>query len=233
MRLLLRARNRTWFAIVAATASLFGCEKSNEAEKPQEKPIPNEIAKADMLDPNVVKEIAEYVRSGFYDKERITEVFSEELYEPGEIDSAGLEVTIDNEFAKWNAEKAAWPKITDCDRLDTAFLAISKRGIIALQNAGNTQSIGYEEFLHVYSAAKDRASIAGYCFYHHQDLERAVRGKGLYLAFGPANASDEDARGAEIGRIIREELERAGLKVEWDGTFASRMRITPLTWQKR
>ena len=55
----------------------------------------------------------------------------------------------------------------------------------------------------------------------------------LYVAFGPTNPDDEDIKGVEIGNIVREELERAGLKVEWNGTFEERMHVADLDWKKR
>src|SRR6185295_1242458 len=97
--------------------------------------------------------------------------------------------------------------------LDTAFAAINKRGVIAMHNAGYTQSDGYDDFREAYSQHPNQRSILGYCFYHEQDIQRAVRGGGLYLAFGPVDPDDEETKGREVGNIIREELERAGLKV--------------------
>ena len=35
-----------------------------------------------------------------------------------------------------------------------------------------------------YLAENGRDGILGYCFYHGQDLERAIAGGGLMLAFG-------------------------------------------------
>jgi hypothetical protein len=154
------------------------------------------------------------------------------LYAPGELDPDDLTAAIDEEIAKHEAEKKAWPAVTDCDRLDAAFAALSKRGIIALHNAGFTQSDGYEDFRAALKSHPQRATVVGYCFYHSQDVEHAVQGEGLYLAFGPVHPKDEDTKGPEIGRVVREELERAGLKVKWDGTFNTRMCIPQFVWQR-
>ena len=186
-----------------------------------------------MLDPETIDEIAAYVRSGFYDRERIMEVFCEEMYGPGELDAEEVSAAIDEEFAKWESEKRTWPSVTDCDRLDQAFAAMNERGVVALQNAGYTQSDGYEDFCQAYEDHPDKSSVIGYCFYHGQDLERAVAGGGLLLAFGPVDPKQEGTQGPEIGRIVREELERAGLKVQWDGTFSQRIFVPDLAWQRR
>lgn len=186
-----------------------------------------------MLPPEVTEEIAALVRSAFYDKERLIAIFCEEMYEPGELERSAVSTAIDAEIAKWESEKRTWPEVTDCDRLDAAFAALNKRGVIALQNAGYTQSDGYDDFCEHYKQSSNKASILGYCFYHGQDVERAVRGGGLFLAFGPVDPDDEETKGPEVGNVIRNELERAGLKVDWDRTFATRMRISELLWQRR
>lgn len=186
-----------------------------------------------MLEAEVLEEISTLVRSGFYDKDRLMPIFLEEMYEPGELDEASVAAAIDAATEEWNQEKKQWPAVTDCDRLDNAFAAINKRGVIALQNAGYTQSDGHDDFRAAYGQHPNKSEVIGYCFYHGQDLERAVRGGGLYLAFGPTDPAAEDTQGPQVGTIVREELERVGLKVDWDGTFAKRMHVPHLIWQKR
>lgn len=186
-----------------------------------------------MLEAEVSEEISVLVRSGFYDKERLAEIFCEEMYAPGELDPKEVAASIDSAFDSWNFEKQSWPEVTDCDRLDSAFAAMRKRGIIAMQNAGYTQSDGYDDFREAYEGHPNKQTVIGYCFYHGQDLERAVRGEGLFFAFGPVDPKDEESKGPEIGRLVREELERAGLRVEWDGTFASRLSVPGIVWRRR
>jgi Domain of unknown function (DUF6891) len=217
---------------IAAIFLLSGCRRSTNSPRvePEERPKP-ETKK--MLTPGVRDEIAKLVRTGFYDKKRLTQIVGEELYAPGELDPADLESAIDEAVAKHEAAKKTWPAVTDCDRLDAAFAELNKRGIIALHNAGFTQSDGYEDFRAALKKHPKRATVIGYCFYHSQDVEHAVQGEGLYLAFGPARAKEEETKGSEIGRVVRDELERAGLKVEWDGTFNTRMYVPQFVWQKR
>jgi len=140
-----------------------------------------------MLKPGARDEIAKLVRAGFYDKKRLTQIVGEELYAPGELDPAELATAIDEEVAKHEAEKRSWPAVTDCDRLDAAFAALNKRAIIALHNAGFTQSDGYEDFRAALKRHPQRATVIGYCYYHSQDVKHAVQGEGLSLAFGPVS----------------------------------------------
>src|SRR5688572_14526222 len=71
--------------------------------------------------PVTLKEIAAQVRSGFEERDRIIEIFCEEMYEPGELDPSEVELAVDAAFADLEAEKGSWPEVTDCDRLDAAF----------------------------------------------------------------------------------------------------------------
>ncbi|WP_339734558.1 hypothetical protein [uncultured Gimesia sp.] len=182
------------------------------------------------LDAELLREIDWHVRAGFYDKSDLMRIICEEIfYEREDIDEALVSKAIDSQFATLEEKKKTWPAVTDCDRLDSVFAALNKRGIIALQNAGNTQSDGFEDSLYELEEHPDPASVVGYCFYHSQDLERVVGGYGLYLAFGPTGQS----KGKEIGNIVREELQKAGLKVEWDGTTNQRLIVRDLVWQRR
>jgi hypothetical protein len=179
------------------------------------------------------EEISVLVRSGFYGKQRLMEIFCEEMYEPGELREDEVSAEIDAAMSQLEKEMAGWPPITDCDRLDSVFQALNAQGIISLQNAGNTQSDGYDDCYEIYEASPNKNGIKGYCYYHGQDLERAVRGKGLLVSFGPVNPEEEETKGSEVGRAIQTELEKAGFKVIWKGTFADRISIPNLVWQKR
>ena len=185
------------------------------------------------LDAELLNEISWHVRAGLYDKADLMRIICEEIYAYEDIDKGAVSREIDTQLAKWDKQKQTWPDVTDCDRLDSVFAALGKRGIIAMQNAGNTQSDGYEDFQYELEEHPDPASVIGYCFYHKQDLECVVGGDGLYLAFGPANPNDEETSGPEVGNIVREELEQAGFKVEWDGAFNKRIKVPEFHWQRR
>ncbi len=112
------------------------------------------------------------------------------------------------------------------------FANLNNCGVVALQNAGYTQSDGISDCAEVYQAAPDQDAILGYCFYQGQDLERAVHGRGLHLAFGPIDPADNDTKGLEVGRIVCEELQKAGFTTEWDGTIKTRIFVPMITWQR-
>jgi hypothetical protein len=185
------------------------------------------------LRPELLSEITTLVRGGFKERDRIVEILCEEMYAPGELDSAEVEAAVERAFSSLEAEKINWPQVTDCDKLDAAFAALMKQGIIALQNAGYTQSEGYDDIREEYNAHPRRETVIGYCFYQGQDLECAVHGGGLYLAFGPIDPKKETAEGPRIGTLIVQQLRNQGFDVQWDGTFNERIHIKNLDWKRQ
>ena len=218
--------------VIAGFLFLSGCGQPGDSPRSNTDSDPKPRA-SKMLKPEIQEQVATLVRAGFYSKKRLLQIVSEELYAPGEVNPDDLAAVIDEEVAKLESEKKTWPAVTDCDRLDAAFAALTKRGILALHNAGFTQSDGYEDVRAALKNHPQKSTVVGYCFYHGQDVEHAVHGEGLHLAFGPVNPKDEVAKGPEIGRTVRDELERAGLKIEWDGTFATRMYLPHFVWRRR
>lgn len=185
------------------------------------------------LEQDTLDEISIHVRAGFDDRERILETFLEEMYAPGDLDPEEVETALDAAIAAHEADKQTWPEVTDCDRLAAAFTSLRTFGIIALHNAGLTQSDGYSDFQEALAEAPDKSRIEGYCFYHWQDLERAVAGDGLYLAFGPTNPREEESRGPAVGNIVASTLQDAGFDVDWDGSLKTRILIPQIDWKRR
>ena len=185
------------------------------------------------LDPEILYEIDTHVRGGFAQRDDIIEILTEEMVDDVDLDAAEVESAVDAAFAAHERSKASWPPQTDCDRLDAVFDALEAQGLIALQCAGYTQSDGFDDVCEVYDSQTDKGGVIGYCFYHGQDLDRAVHGQGLYLAFGPMDAGLEETEGPRVGRLIADELRREGFKVDWDGTFAQRIFVPQLDWKRR
>jgi len=195
--------------------------------------LPDTYQGLPMSEYQIISEMRSLIRSGFYSKSALIDMFSDEICESCGLTPEDVTAVIDEDIQTIDAEKETWPTVTDCDRLEAAFAALNSRGLVSLENAGYTQSDGYSDVCDLHHEHPNKDSVIGYCFYHTQDLERAVRGMGLYLAFGPMDAKLEDTEGAKIGEVVREALEAQGLEVEWDGTFNTRMLLPTITWQKR
>ena len=186
-----------------------------------------------VLDSTVIEEIDVLVRSAFWDADRIREIMREELYAPSDLDENAVSDAIASLISQWQSDQTGWADVTDCDRLDQAFVKLNERGVIAMHNAGMTQSDGHDDFREIYENHPNKNELLGYCYYHGQDLERVVRGGPLFFSFGPCDPKLEETEGPKIGQLIAEQLTDAGLIVEWDGTFDKRMSVPKFHWQRR
>jgi hypothetical protein len=179
-------------------------------------------------DQYILDTIRKAVWSGFYTPEEIDNIIDDILEEDAHEDY--LRATVAPEFEKKREAETNWPGETDCDRLEQAFSALDKRNILCLHNAGYTISEGHQEVFEVLSDSPGHSYI-GYCFYHGQDLERAVDGGGLMIAFDHIEGDVPDK--IKIGVALKEELEKVGFKLDWDGTTEKRINIPEIEWKRR
>jgi hypothetical protein len=181
---------------------------------------------------DIRQQIKFWVWSGFYDEERAVEHL-DSLYEDDPeltVDRALAQEILDAEFAAKTATEKTWPTETDCDRLDRAFDELYRSGICALHSAGYTQSDGHSDVAQVL-ADEGREKFRGFCFYHGQDLERAIHGGGLLIAFGDLDEVEADM--IAVGRAVVAALTNHGFKTEWDGTAKRRIDIKNIDWKRR
>jgi hypothetical protein len=128
-------------------------------------------------------------------------------------------------------ESSSWPPITDCDRLDAAFAELEQCGVVARQNFTCCQTCGHDEAWDEVEAARERGTaVIGYTFYHQQDTESAVEGRGLLLAYGATER--DDASLVAVAREIETVVRSHGLAVRWDGSVGSRIHVA-IDWKKR
>ncbi len=136
-------------------------------------------------------------------------------------------------LARKRATEAGWPQTTDCDKLDRVFARLQAQGICALQCAGDTLDDGYESVRDALSeegVPDDR--YMGYCFFHSQDIDHALDGEGLTLAFGYLD-SDDAKDAIPVGRTICEALRQEGFEIDWNGSPKRRIGVPKLRWQRR
>lgn len=183
--------------------------------------------------------IHQWVWSGLHSQAEVVDMLAEWLEdaeEPAELDGALLQSLVTQEFAAKQQAETTWPTVTDCDRLIQAFTALNAHGIIALHNAGYDMLEGLNEVSEALTATAATSAAAshparGYCFYHGQDLARAIAGLGLWLAYG--SLDDKPATKVLVGQQVQAAMQEIGLVVEWNGDPAHRMRLFPFAWQRR
>ena len=176
----------------------------------------------------ILESIRSWVWSGYYSPEEVQEMIDDILEE--DADETLLRAAVDPEFQKKAEDETTWPDETDCDRLDAAFESLTQNGVLALQNAGYTMSDGHDDAAEALKE-HDPGTFTGYCFFHGQDLARAVRGDGLMIAFD--HVDGDVPQKVDIGEQVKAALERFGFTVEWDGTINRRIDIPKIDWKRR
>lgn len=107
-------------------------------------------------------------------------------------------------------------------RLDALFAALTEAGLVALQDAGTTQSDGFSDCSEIFHERGGAAAgLHGFCFYTRQDRNRAKREGRMDLAFwGAPEGADADM--LRVGELIVRAAQSAGLPVTWNGSSARR-----------
>lgn len=227
-------------AIVAAFAAIavwwFGGRASGHAQSGS----PRRLATAERhaangapaatrgIDGDAHETIRELVWSGHHSHAEVDEMVHELV--DGPVDDAALRDAVAAEFVRKSAAEQRWPRETDCDRLDRAFAMLESDGIVALKNAGTTMSDGLDDVAEA-RESRGAALCKGYCFFHGQDVQRALAGEGLLLAFG--SFDDDPSNKREVGRAVRRALEAEGFAVTWDEDPDRRIEIPQLEWRRR
>lgn len=172
--------------------------------------------------------IKSQVWSGFYDESDVHQLIDDIIEK--DSDEKMLRECVRIEFSKKLIAEKSWPEQTTCDRLNSAFEAMRSENIAAIQNAGYTMSDGFTEVAEMLHQI-GRDGVRGYCFYHGQDLARAVYGEGLMLAFG--DLEDTLDGKIEIGKTVVDVMQVNGFSVEWDQDPEKRISTGPFEWQRR
>ncbi len=173
--------------------------------------------------------ILKWVWSGYYAESEIREEMLDDILED-ECDAPILRAAVASQWQAKQQAEHSWPAQTDCDRLDAVFEQLHDVGICALANAGYTMSDGHTEVTEAVAEAPE-GQYQGYCFYHGQDVECAVEGGGLFIAFGDLQGgADADLA---VGRQVAAALVDAGFVLEWDGISKMRIAVPGVVWLRR
>ena len=185
----------------------------------------------------IYESIFNQVRMGFLSVHEIQENILEEIEDNEFEDEISEEWAFDKikeEYQKLLSESKKWESPTDTERLIKAFDELCDENIIALHNAGYTTTDGEYEVVEVErDLQENEVESDGYCFYHEQDLARAIdiENPGLYIAFQKVDNSD-DAVTIEIGKRVAEVLINNDFKIIWNGSAKSKIEIPGFRWQK-
>jgi hypothetical protein len=134
-------------------------------------------------------------------------------------------------LAAHRAEQAGWEGPTDCDRLDEAFAALNREGIVARQDFSCCNTCGFTEIWDEIEEAEKSQPVEGYVFYHLQATETAVEAGKLLLAYGCLE--EDPAALRRVADKIVTELRRGGLNASWGGTDSHPIVVDGIVWHRR
>ncbi|MBK5722763.1 hypothetical protein JGH11_17980 [Dysgonomonas sp. Marseille-P4677] len=174
------------------------------------------------------------IKSGFESLEDIINDALEAVEDEGwqsEITEEWVKEILEREYAKNESESKTWQHPTDTEKLLTVFDTLRKEKIVALHNAGYTESDAIYDVQDVWKDLEDQGiKPIGYCYYHGQDLERVIESGTLCIGFyGEKEKNDKEA--ILIGNKIVAAFSDAGFTVEWNGTASRRIEIHNFNWQ--
>jgi hypothetical protein len=177
--------------------------------------------------------ITHRVREGFESAHEIVENANDWAYDKYERDDLLPEIKrLTTELlAAHQAEQAGWGPTTDCDRLDQAFAALNRQGIVARQDFSCCNNCGFSEIWDEVEEAEKQQPVEGYVFYHLQCTERAIKTGQLLMAYG---CIEEDPGAFQrVGNKIVLELRRVGLNASWGGTAGHPIVVEGIVWRRR
>lgn len=134
-------------------------------------------------------------------------------------------------LAAHQTEQAGWEAPTDCDRLDEAFVALNRQGIVARQDFSCCNNCGFTEIWDEIEEEEKRQPVEGYVFYHLQATETAIESGQLLMAYGCVE--EEEATFVRVANKIVAELRRAGLNASWGGTAYHPIVVDGIVWRRR
>ncbi len=186
------------------------------------------------LSPHVREEAEELARelvhAGFDGRTQIAAdlltVLGEGRSEPRGPSAAEARGITDQVWDARLAEQREWPETTEADRVERAFEAMAGAGVTARMHFQCCMPCA------VGAVEDERAEGEdGFAFFHVQDTDAAVEGRGLFISFGSYDG--DPAREALIADRVTEALRHEGLPVHTVGDPEGIIHLHPLRWRKR
>ena len=180
-------------------------------------------------------EALEYVQReilfGFDDVTTILENIQDMFYDVEDFDAKWLHAVISEQFGLHQKVSQEWKQPTDFDRLRTVFDQLNKEKIVSLHKVGFTRQDAEHDCREIIDElAALGIKAKGYCYYHIQDLERAMDENILFIGYDSIDYNDEIA--IDIAKRILVLLEENGFQTSWNGSVETRLKIEDINWQK-
>lgn len=182
----------------------------------------------------VAEQLALDIGFGFEHEEEIFDGIRDMFYDVDDFDDNWLRQTIAEQYAQHQKESLGWTRPTDFDKLAMAFdRLVEEEKIVCLHHAGYTKQDGEGDGMETIERLdKMGVKAIGFCYYHSQDLARAVNPdiKNLYLGFDSPVQNDDEA--LAVANKIVAMLKSYDFEINWPGTVDERIEIKNIDWKK-
>lgn len=173
------------------------------------------------------------IKSGFDSLDAIIEDTIEVVEDEAlqfEISEEWIREQVTTAYNKHIEDAKSWKNPTDPQRLIKVFDKLCDDSIIAAHCIGYTTDEAIYDIQQLWLELED-ASVKpiGYCYYHGQDLERAIETNVLLIGFHGAKEKDEKAAIA-IGNKVFAALKDEGFDVTWENAADKRIQINNFEW---
>lgn len=173
------------------------------------------------------------IKFGFENEAALFDSIRDMFYDEPDFDEVWLRQVISQKYQQRQQESLTWKRPTDFDKLAQSFDQLIMQGIVCLHNAGYTKQDGEGDCMETIEKLNELGIKAtGYCYYHSQDLGRAVDEeiRNLYLGFDSPAQNDQEA--LQVAGKIVSALRENNFDVHWSGTVDQRIEIRNINWQK-
>lgn len=173
------------------------------------------------------------IKFGFENEGELYDSIRDMFYNEEDFDEEWLRQTISKKYHQHQQDSSKWNRPTDFDRLAGAFDKLIMEKIVCLHNAGHTKQDGVDDCMETIEQLSEFGiSTTGFCYYHSQDLARAVDNgiRKLFIGFGSTTGDDGEA--LQVGKRIVSILMENKFEVNWAGSVDQRIEIININWQK-
>jgi hypothetical protein len=181
----------------------------------------------------VLEELQLEIKAGFKNEQQLFYSIRDMFYQEVDFDEEWLRQVIFTKYQQHQVESTGWKHPTDFERLAATFDELIKEKIVCLHEAGYTKSDGEGDCMETIERLANLGIKAiGFCYYHSQDLARAVDPdiRNLYLGFDSPTQDDDQA--LSVANLIVDKLKKNGFEVSWPGIVDQRIEIKNIDWKK-
>jgi len=173
------------------------------------------------------------IKFGFENEQELFESTRDMFYNEEDFDEDWLTQMISEKYNQHQKESLKWIRPTDFDKLARSFDQLIRCRIVCLHKAGYTKQDGENECIEAIETLNEAGiKSIGFCYYHSQDLARAVDKdiKSLYLAFDSTTRDDNEA--LQVANKVVSVLKENSFEINWSGTIDQKIEIKNINWQK-